>query len=158
MRKRVLPAGMAAAFVIFDTYVLREVYKSLCKVAERSFRHGTYYRLFEKWLSLKEEGKTLESFFVENRMHNIAIYGMGMLGGHLVRDLQDSESVVVSYGIDRVVEKAENDIRMYKPEDCLPEADIIVVTAIFSYDEVTAVLKDKVSCPVISLEEIVEDI
>ena len=148
-RKRILLTGGITFAVVFVVFVFKEICDSLSKVAERSFRHGTYYKLFEKWFSLKEEEQTLEKFFAENRMNNIAIYGMGMLGKHLVKDLKNSKLVSISYGIDRAVEKNEDDIKIYKPEDCLPEVDAIVVTAIFDYDEVADTLKDKVSCPII---------
>lgn len=137
--------------------MLKELYTSFQKAAERSYKHGIYYNLYDKWISLREEGLSLGNYLVENQVFNIAIYGMGMLGNHFVKDLRNSGRITIAYGIDRSVENTEENIRMYKPEECLPPVDLIVVTAIFSFDEVAEMLRRKTGCPVVSLEEIIKE-
>ncbi len=143
---------------ISSIWVLKEFYIFLQKAAEKAYKHGIYYNLFNKWLSLKEEKKSLESFFIKNHINTIAIYGMGMLGLHLIKDLQDSNFINIAYAIDRIVETVDGISIIYKPDEFLPEVDMVVVTAIFSFDEVKQILREKVSCPVISIEEIIKDI
>ena len=44
--------------------------------------------------------------------------------------------------------------KLKKAEEELPEVDAVIVTAVYEYDEIEKMLADRVSCPVISLEEI----
>ena len=44
---------------------------------------------------------------------------------------------------------------IYFPEDELPKVDAIVVTPYSAMESIKAMLKNKVDCPIISLEEVV---
>ena len=44
---------------------------------------------------------------------------------------------------------------VYSLEDELPDTDVIVVTPYASFKEIKEILEEKVSCPIVSLEEVV---
>ena len=77
-------------------------------------------------------------YFEKNGYFQIAVYGMSDLGIYLLEELEASRVQIV-YGIDRQAEKAAEKIAtgrlvgipVYKPEDELPEADVIIVTAVY---------------------------
>lgn len=114
-----------------------------------------HYWLLNHWLELKNDGKTVASYFEDMGYRHIAVYGMSDLANRLTEDLEGS-SVCIDYGIDRDVCCSNARIDdIYFPEDELPETDVIVVTPYSAFGSIKAVLKRKVNCPVISLEEVV---
>ena len=43
-------------------------------------------------------------------------------------------------------------------EDELPEVDVVVVTAVFYYDQIAEGLLNRIECPVVSLEDILYNV
>ena len=67
-------------------------------------------------------------------------------------------NVEVVYGIDKKADSIYLDKKILTVEDELEEVDVIVVTAITFFDEIEKTLKNKVECPIISLEDILYEI
>ncbi len=111
------------------------------------------YNTLKRWFTLKQQNKTLHPYFVKNGYSRIAIYGMSDLGMYLLNELANS-SVQVSYGIDRRAEKLELGFPVLTIEDALPKVDVIIVTAVYFFREIDVQLRQKVLCPVISLEDV----
>ncbi len=114
-----------------------------------------HFQLLNHWLELKNEGKSITSYFEEKGYRRIAIYGMAELANRLSEELSGS-SVCVDYGIDRDVSCSIARIdNVYFPGDELPKADAIIVTPYFSFEAIKSVLEKKTDCPIISLEEVI---
>lgn len=114
-----------------------------------------HYRLLNHWLEIKNEGKSVASYFEEMGYSHIAVYGMAELGNRLMEDLE-STPIQVDYGIDRDISCSIARIgEVYFPEDDLPETDVIVVTPYSAFGAIKKQLEEKVKCPIISLEEVV---
>lgn len=114
-----------------------------------------YFQLLNHWLEVKNEGKSVAVYFEEMGYKHIAIYGMAELGNRLCEDLANS-SICIDYGIDKDVCCCIARIgEVYSPEDELPEVDVIVVTPYSVFEEIKDSLKEKVKCPIISLEDII---
>lgn len=135
-----------------DAVYMEELEKKDKKIA----KFLGYFSLMSSWMTLKEQGKNLEEFFVNQKISRIAIYGVGVLGKHLLAELKNSKFVKVEYGIDRGAELAE--LAVYKPQDKLPKTQMIVVTAVFDFEYIKNSLKEQVDVPIISLEEIVDQL
>ena len=124
-------------------------------------------------LKLKYENQKaisqIKSLWIRNLIHDrkmfssgnvsfskIAIYGIGDLGKCLVEELRE-EGIEIGYIIDKRASQIKefDNIKVFNPDEELPSTDLIIVTAIFYFDEIAYELKKKVSCPIISLEEIV---
>lgn len=118
----------------------------------------SYYNMLNQWLMLKQEGKSLESYFVDNDIKTIAIYGMGEMGNRLYDELINSDSVEIKYAIDANAANAYSEIDVLDIEEYLPEVDMVIVTAIFAYDEIVEKLSDKGDFRIISLEDVVYSI
>lgn len=114
------------------------------------------YQMMERWMRIKQNGESLEKYFVSYGYKNIAIYGMAEIGKLLLSELKDS-SIQVQFGIDKN-KNATDIIPMYGPEEDLPAADAIIVTAIAYFDEIEKMLSEKNHCPIISLEDIVYEV
>lgn len=114
-----------------------------------------HYWLLNHWLEIKNEGKSVASYFEDMGYHHIAVYGMAELGNRLMEDLEGS-TIQIDYGIDRDISCSIARIdEVYYPEDDLPETEAIVVTPYSVYEEIKMLLEKRVKCPVISLEDVV---
>ena len=131
--------------------------KAIVKNAEMSDKHLSLFLLMNQWVKIKQEGKNLSSYFEENGYHEIAIYGISYAGETLVNELAGS-TVKIKYAIDRNADNIYVEINVLSPEDELEDVDAIVVTAIKFFDEIEEMLSEKVSCPIISLEDILYEI
>lgn len=114
-----------------------------------------HFQLLNHWLELKTEGKSISSYFEEMGYFHIAIYGMAELANRLSDDLADS-NISIDYGIDRDISCTITRMKeVYYPEDDLPKTDAIVVTSYSSFESIKRILEPKVTCPIISLEEVI---
>lgn len=114
-----------------------------------------HYGLLNHWLEIKNEGKSVSSYFEDMGYRHIAVYGMAELGNRLMEDLEGT-SICVDYGIDRDVCCSMGRIEeIYFPEDDLPKTDVIVVTPYSAFGAIKKVLEKKNQCPIISLEDVV---
>lgn len=120
---------------------------------ENSDRHLALFMLMNQWLKVKQAGVSLEDFFVEKGYKSIAVYGMSYVGERLIEELKNS-SVKIAYGIDKKEKGSMAGIEIINNFDMLPEVDAVVVTSVFYMNEIEEDLSKKVSCPVLSLEEI----
>ena len=107
-----------------------------------------YYILLDQWLSMKQTGTDILTYFKENRYEKVAIYGMGELGNRLYDELKDTEIDVI-YGIDKNSKSLYSDLKVYSLDDDFEPADVIVVTAIFAYSEIKKELSKKTNITVI---------
>ncbi len=114
-------------------------------------------KMFNQWLSLKQEGKTIDKYFIDNGFHRIAVYGMSYAGERLIDDLKGTE-IEVAYGIDRNADRIFSEVEIVNIDDSFQPVDAVVVTAIYNFDEIEEKLCDQVDCPIISLEDIIYEI
>lgn len=115
------------------------------------------YMAFDQWLRIRQEGKTLVDFFERNHYKTVAIYGMKELGERLYDELEGT-GVTVKYIIDRNADTIYADVDVVTPDDELEPVDVIVVTAIYYFDEIESMLSEKVDYPVVSLEDILYEV
>lgn len=117
-----------------------------------------YCRLFDNWLILNERGDTLEQFFKGKNIKEIAVYGYGKIGRHLVAQLSDS-NIHINYVIDKRKDSmiADN-IPCYQLSDHLPAVDAIVVTPICEFSEIRNKLRKVTSTEIISMEDIIYEL
>lgn len=124
---------------------------------EASSKHLRLFKMMNRWVEVKQEGKNLSDYFVKNGYRKIAVYGMHYAGERLVEELADSNIEIIC-GIDRNIQDSNTIIDIITIEDKIPEVDAVVVTAITFFDEIEQQLSRKVTCPVISLEDILYDV
>lgn len=143
-------AGVAAAY-----FVKAYLKKKRCVLQEKVNKLQDDYWLLNHWLEIKNEGKSVASYFMDKGYRHIAIYGMAELGNRLMEDL-DGSSICVDYGIDHNICNSIARIReIYYPEDDLPETQAIVVSPYAAFEAIRKTLAERVDCPIISLEEVV---
>lgn len=122
-----------------------------------SDKHLALFLMMNQWVRIKQEGKSLASYFENNNYKKIAIYGMSFAGETLVEELKGTD-ITIAYGIDKKADSIYADVDIVSMEDDLDEVDAVVVTAITFFDEIEEQLSDKISCPIISLEDVLYEI
>lgn len=116
----------------------------------------SYYELYNQWIKKITAGYKLENYFLEHNYKTIAIYGMGEIANRLIETLKNT-AVDISYGIDRntIQAFAEITILGLDEKDKFNGIDAVIVTPIFAFDKIKAVLQNKVECPIVSIEDVI---
>ncbi len=120
-------------------------------------RYKSYWRFYDKWITAFEHGKYVSEYLLKQGYMHVAIYGLGMVGRHLVEQLNNSD-VTIDFGIDVRGDDERRIFDVYTPEDDLPETQIIIVAVTYGFSEIYTNLRNKVACEVISLDEIIDTI
>lgn len=131
--------------------------KKIHKKNEMLEKMYMFYVLLNQWLSIRQEGRSLEEFFTEHNYNAIAIYGMKELGDRLYEELKDS-GVSVKYAIDKNADFIYSEIDVVTPDADFESVDAIIVTAVYCFYEIEEILNKKTDIPVISLEDIIYEI
>lgn len=150
-------AGAAAGVAGGVAFAGNTIGKNADKYRVMSNKHLALFQLMNDWLITKQEGKSITEYFNKNSYKSIAVYGLSYVGERVLDELKDS-GIEVKYGIDKNAKSIFSDIEVYLPEDELPEVDAIIVTPVYFFDEIYEMLSDIVSCPIISMQDILQDI
>lgn len=117
-------------------------------------KYKSFIDILDKWLYAERQNSiNLKKYFQEKGIESIAIYGMAMMGKQLYQQL-DKEGIIPAYGIDQYVGQYGKDFKIYRPEDTLPDVDMIIVTT-FDNEKIIAKLHQKVDAEIITLEELI---
>lgn len=125
----------------------------ICRKQESAEKFRIMYQMMERWMQIKQEGRTIAEFFKVAGYHNIAIYGMGDIGQLLLQELNQT-GITVLYGIDKSSD-IKTSVPVYQPTQKLHNVDAVIVTAIAYYDEIEEMLSKTLKCPIVSMENIV---
>lgn len=124
-------------------------------------RYHVIAKYMDMWMYLRENGYSVNEFFKLRNIHKVAIYGYGILGRHLIREIEQSDSLIdVEWILDVRAETITNSKHpVYLPESAenLSKAELIVVCAINDFDEVEAFVGSRTRIPIVSFKEILEE-
>lgn len=113
-------------------------------------------KLLDDWMYLRDRKANLSRFFYKYGYRNVAIYGMGKLGRHLLYELSQG-GIKVIFGIDMNAGESVEEIEIYSPEQEMPDVDAVVITVTNQYAEISSMLRINMECPMITIEEIIEE-
>lgn len=158
MKKSLIGITMAMAGAGMGAAVVKKAAENkVQKWQQMSDKHLALFLMMNQWVKVKQEGKNLAEYFERNHYQNIAIYGMSYAGETLMDELKVSQ-VCVKYGIDKKAGRINNGVDMVTIEDNLQDVDAVVVTAITFFDEIADQLRERMNCPILSLEDILYEI
>ena len=112
--------------------------------------------ILDKWLFLQQSGQSFDKLIEKKGYYNIAIYGFGILGKHLLKEIQTSDNVTVSFVIENKKKITTDDILVISENDHFPKADCIIVTPINDYLFIKNRLSKKTDISVLSITEFFE--
>lgn len=128
------------------------------KAEELADKHMTLFLLLNQWLHIKQEGtRSIINYLESHNFRTIAVYGMSFVGERLVEELRGSK-IKIAYGIDQNAQRIYSDIKVITLEEPLEKVDAVIVTAICFMDQIEKNLNGRLSCPVISLEDLLYDV
>lgn len=133
------------------------IHTKIEKIISQKDKFEHYLNLLDMWMCLKEKGVKFDTWLLERKYRNIAVYGYGTLGKHFVRELENSR-INVGYIVDQQKSRLHTKLPVYLPEETLPEVDMIVVAATFYFDEICQKLYNKGICNIVSLEQIIREL
>jgi len=111
-------------------------------------------RCLNRWLDNKELGKRIADYLKNHEINSVAVYGMGMLGKQLVRELENSD-IAIACIVDRNKMLSHPKYKIIGPENLSDEADALIITPIKFFDEIYCDVKKLYTKKIFSLEEIV---
>ena len=130
--------------------------KNLAESEKLVERYRCYWRVLHQWMLLKERNCNIGEYLYRKGIRKVAIYGLGMLGLHLVKELEDS-SVEIIYGIDRAAEAMHQSFPVVIPGEMIGMVDAVIVTPVYAFDEIYTVLRKVYQGEILSLMELVTD-
>ncbi|MCI8597094.1 MAG: glycosyltransferase [Lachnospiraceae bacterium] len=95
----------------------------------------------DKWMKLREQGVKYAEYLRSLGIYSAAIYGCGMMGKHLLFDLQPS--ICVKYFIDKNAGEMKAEVPVYGWKDTWPDADCIIITLVEGEEQVQKDIKEK---------------
>lgn len=119
-----------------------------------SEEYRRYLLMMNQWLILKQEGKETSRYLINHGYRRVAIYGMGLYGRHIVRELAGSE-VTICYGIDRKETESYMGVEIIRPEGKLKGIDLVINSALRYSSDIRDTLKDICGCEIMDLDELI---
>lgn len=111
--------------------------------------------ILDRWMTLREQGSSLEEYLKQNNYKKAAIYGLGLIGNHLYEELVNSEIEII--GIDKADIYNNFKMPIYKPDDSFGDADIIIVTPVSGYDTILRTLEQNYHGKIVSFQQLLSD-
>ena len=130
--------------------------KKIVADKERLNKFQGINKILDKWLYIEQNGKRITDYFLKNDYRNVAVYGYGILGKHLVDELI-ADGIGVSYIIDRNPQKKDLRFKFMSIDSNLPEVDLVVITPLYDIYSIYLKLKECLSNPIITIEEIIHN-
>lgn len=143
---------------LIDNYKLK-LSKTDCKTEAVSSlnKYKWITNCLDNWMSLRENSVSLADYLKRYHYNEVAVYGIGILGKHLLYELNQA-GVKVSYAIDCRSDLQYPNLEIKNSESDLDEVDAVIITAVADYDEIYEKLKKKLNCPVLSLMELISEL
>lgn len=135
-------------------YLMNNIHQNMQQKEEKVSKFKDYYNIVSEWLALKQEGKGLTEFFVENGYKTIAIYGMGELGNRLYEELKNTD-IEVKYAIDQNGVSDYPELQIIESGSNVPRVDVMVVTAVFAFDDIYEKYEGMGPDQIVSLKDVV---
>jgi len=115
----------------------------------------------DMWMDLREKGYSVNEFLKLRNIHRVGIYGYGILGRHLIWEIEQSDSLIdVAWILDvRAETITTSKYPVYLPDSVekLSKAELIIVCAINDFDEVEAFVSSRTRIPIASFKDIIEE-
>lgn len=121
-------------------------------------KYMQFYRVLLRWMNAIQEGNSITGYLKERGIKTVIIYGYANIGKLLCNELLKSGIKVNAILDKRHVKCLTPGVRIQRPLEGDRTADAVLVTALYSYDEICIELKELGYKNILSLQEIVESL
>lgn len=157
----VLKNLLAACTITGMAYIINGKSKKLKKQKELERRYRKYYILENKWLYDEKLNKIHEKWLKDNKIANVAVYGLGTMGELFISEMEKVADVGLSYIVDkdeRLQNMGYNDYKVIGIDEMgdMQKVDAVIVTPVYDFDDIKKELEQIVDgTNIVSLEEII---
>ena len=128
---------------------------------QKDYDKSEYYlnlkiKLYAKWIEKKNEPNYLSIYMENMDCKNVGIYGYGDIGKSLYLECV-SQNINVLFVMDRGGNLIDCPTDVFVLGDEIPVADLLIVTVMDGYKELSCKLREKTSAKIISIWDIVMD-
>ncbi|MCL2051426.1 MAG: hypothetical protein FWG91_06850 [Lachnospiraceae bacterium] len=149
---------LALILIILSGFsIFRLAKKAILRERNVAKKHLEMFHLMSRWVEIKHDDQVLLKYFSNKGIKKIAIYGASFIGSRLLTELKETP-IEISYLIDNNPSHFYPEHKILTANDSLGEVDAVIVTAFTFFDEIKAGLKEKLNCPILSIEDIVYEI
>lgn len=145
------------AALLFQLRIIHWKDQLLVKQEKALERNRILCNVVNNWCMCITEGKDISIWLERHNYKKIAIYGMGICGEILYKQLSKNSQISVLYGIDRKKDIKIEGIDIWTLDDELQRVDIVIVTAIASFEGIKADIENKCRCKVICLDYLIDE-
>lgn len=145
-----IPLTTISSILVTSKILNKAIYQKNSKIE----KFKSYYDMLNQWIIIKQNGKSLEEYFIKNNYKKIAIYGMGEMGKRLYDDLKNT-NIEIKYAVDKNATAIYSDLNIINVEDNFEIVDVIIITAIFDFKQIFNDIKNKCNFDIISLEDVI---
>lgn len=114
-------------------------------------------KCFDMWMKLREKNISIVDYLKRNNVVHVAVYGYGMLAGHLILELEGTD-IKIDYIIDKSRRRDSLKYNVLNLEDKWPQVDGVIVTIVDEFDSIYQFLKKRIDCRIFSLYEILSEL
>lgn len=120
-------------------------------------KHRKMVLLYDEWMSLNNRGVRLTASIKDRGYHTCAIYGIGAVGKQIYEALEGTD-IAVCYFIDRSQPYLGEAVPVYRPEEELPEVDVIILSLVEQEEPVRKLLSEKMNADIWTITELIKSI
>lgn len=146
--------GLLVGFISGGISITKLFEKKILNKEKEIYKNKSYYDMSRKWVEAYQNNKRLADYLKTKGYNRVAIYGMGDIGVLLYKELMNT-NVNVLYGIDKSTIGRGFDLKIVAPSPEMEEVDVIIVTALFAFDEISEMLSDMVSYKIEALDDLI---
>lgn len=124
-------------------------------------RYHVIAKCMDIWMNLREKNHSINKYFLLRKIQKIGIYGYGILGRHLIWEIEQSGGIVK---VEWILDKRADSITtshypVYQPDRIadINKPELIVVCAINDFEEIEAFISERIRVPIIALDTIVKE-
>lgn len=148
---------MIVGALIAIAYFSRFCEKIMEKVQESASRNNYNFKCACSWLNASKSKTAISEWLKNQHIQEVAIYGMGNLGKHLLDELEKTD-ICVKYLVDRNTKKDTGKYVCYSNVEKLPKVQAIIVTPAYEFKTIAESLEVEDTTEIISLENIINSL
>lgn len=153
--KRILMGCIRAAVLVYFMFQTGMVVAR--NKDKRMRRMQDHIAVLLRMLEMKDAEEKLYQMLGLDRGEKAAVYGNGVIGKQIVRQLSE-EGIEVSYVMDRMCSVFRNEkIPVYRPDMRLPQVDVVIITPYEDYLDIREKLEKKITCRFVSAGVLLEE-
>ena len=117
-------------------------------------RYKQEVAVLNNWLFILENNAEIAQWLIHHNYRHVGIYGLGILGKHLLAQLEEKLEYLCC--IDRDARSLKLNVPVFIPDE-IPEIELLIVTNVHIFNEIYDELANK-NLAIISLDTLIKNV